>query len=240
MKTSVLSENLSRAVKIAAYATPKKPRLDVLGNVLLSADDCHLTISGSSLEVAISYRIGAKTDVMGAITVPPHTIEPWSDSRVDLETDDRQILTAVSPAVLNGPREQRYTVMGIQASEFPCVPAFDHLDTPILTLPTGKALKQAIKYVLEVEAGRRSRYDPDPVIYLVGKRNLSPGVGLGKVSPHDLRRSFARGCYRAGIAYELIRQALGHASITTTERYVNSALELDRSATDIWAQTLEE
>jgi site-specific recombinase XerD len=65
-------------------------------------------------------------------------------------------------------------------------------------------------------------------------------AGLPKVSPHDLRRSFARGAYEAGVSFELIRQTLGHSNIATTERYVNSVLELDRAATDIWANLLGE
>ncbi len=64
-------------------------------------------------------------------------------------------------------------------------------------------------------------------------------AGLPRISPHDLRRSFARGAFEAGVSFELIRQALGHSSIATTERYVNSVLELDRAATDIWAGTLD-
>jgi len=63
-------------------------------------------------------------------------------------------------------------------------------------------------------------------------------AGLPRITPHDLRRSFARGAYEAGVSFELIRQALGHSNIATTERYVNSVLELDHAATDIWAGTL--
>ncbi|GAB4549995.1 MAG: tyrosine-type recombinase/integrase [Anaerolineae bacterium] len=65
-------------------------------------------------------------------------------------------------------------------------------------------------------------------------------AGIPRLSPHDLRRSFARGAYEAGVSFELIRQALGHSSIATTERYVNSVLELDRAATDIWAGLLDD
>ncbi len=71
-------------------------------------------------------------------------------------------------------------------------------------------------------------------------QQAAKAAGLPRISPHDLRRSFARGAYEAGVSFELIRQALGHSSIATTERYVNSALELDRAATDIWANVLDE
>jgi site-specific recombinase XerD len=65
-------------------------------------------------------------------------------------------------------------------------------------------------------------------------------AGLPGIAPHDLRRSFARGAYEAGASFELIRQSLGHSNVTTTERYVNSALELDHAATDIWADVLSD
>jgi integrase len=65
-------------------------------------------------------------------------------------------------------------------------------------------------------------------------------AGLPRITPHDLRRSFARGAYEAGVSFELIRQSLGHSNIATTERYVNSVLELDHAATDIWADTLND
>ncbi len=79
----------------------------------------------------------------------------------------------------------------------------------------------------------------DRAIWIVVQQ-AAKAAGLPRVSPHDLRRSFARGAYEAGVPFELIRQALGHSNIATTERYVNSVLELDRAATDIWANTLGE
>ena len=79
----------------------------------------------------------------------------------------------------------------------------------------------------------------DRAIWLIVQQ-AAKAAGLPRVSPHDLRRSFARGAYEAGVSFELIRQALGHSNIATTERYVNSVLELDRAATDIWANVLDE
>ena len=50
--------------------------------------------------------------------------------------------------------------------------------------------------------------------------------------PHDLRRTFAVLAKRGGADYEDIRQALGHASITTTEVYLRAPMALDRAAAD--------
>ncbi|GAB5494335.1 MAG: hypothetical protein Phog2KO_45500 [Phototrophicaceae bacterium] len=40
------------------------------------------------------------------------------------------------------------------------------------------------------------------------------------VTPHDLRRSYARNLFLAGIAPEVIRQNLGHADMKTTQDYI--------------------
>ena len=77
----------------------------------------------------------------------------------------------------------------------------------------------------------------DRAIWMVVQK-AAKTAGLPPVSPHDLRRTFARGAFEAGVSFELIRQTLGHSNIATTERYVNSVLELDEAATDLWAGTL--
>ena len=46
-------------------------------------------------------------------------------------------------------------------------------------------------------------------------------VGAPKtVTPHDLRRSYARNLFLAGIPTEVIRQNLGHADVKTTQAYI--------------------
>jgi site-specific recombinase XerD len=45
-------------------------------------------------------------------------------------------------------------------------------------------------------------------------------LGLGRIAPHDLRRSCARLCHTAGGELEQIQFLLGHVSVQTTERYL--------------------
>jgi integrase len=52
------------------------------------------------------------------------------------------------------------------------------------------------------------------------------------VAPHDLRRTFARLAREGGAPLTDIQQALGHASVTTTERYVNERVNLTKGAGD--------
>lgn len=48
------------------------------------------------------------------------------------------------------------------------------------------------------------------------------------VQPHDLRRTYARAAYLAGMDYERLRQNLGHASLQTTQQYVGTLDAADR------------
>lgn len=52
------------------------------------------------------------------------------------------------------------------------------------------------------------------------------------IAPHDLRRTFALQSLEGGANLEAIRQALGHASLATTTRYVASGLSLHNPACD--------
>jgi len=49
---------------------------------------------------------------------------------------------------------------------------------------------------------------------------ISIGGVPTSVTPHDLRRSYARNLFLAGIPTEIIRQNLGHADVKTTQDYI--------------------
>ncbi len=53
-----------------------------------------------------------------------------------------------------------------------------------------------------------------------------------KLTPHDLRRTFAKLAHKAGAPIEQIQQSLGHASIQTTERYLGVELDLQHAPSD--------
>ena len=51
-------------------------------------------------------------------------------------------------------------------------------------------------------------------------------IGVSKLAPHDLRRSFARLAQSGGAPVEQIQYSLGHASFTTTEVYLGLRQDL--------------
>ena len=48
-------------------------------------------------------------------------------------------------------------------------------------------------------------------------------AGLPEVAPHDLRRSAAKAMLDGGAGLHEIRDVLGHASVSTTEKYLATA-----------------
>ncbi len=57
-------------------------------------------------------------------------------------------------------------------------------------------------------------------------------TSLGALAPHDLRRTCAKLCRKAGGNLEQIQLLLGHASVATTERYLGTELDLDVAVND--------
>jgi integrase len=57
-------------------------------------------------------------------------------------------------------------------------------------------------------------------------------TSLGKLSPHDLRRTCAKLCRKAGGELEQIQLLLGHASVQTTERYLGTEQNLASAVND--------
>ena len=57
-------------------------------------------------------------------------------------------------------------------------------------------------------------------------------TGLGKITPHDLRRTFAKLAHQGRAPLEQIQISLGHASIQTTERYLGLVQNLHDAPCD--------
>ena len=57
-------------------------------------------------------------------------------------------------------------------------------------------------------------------------------IGVPGLAPHDLRRTYAHLGYQAGVPITQIKELLGHASVATTQRYLDLSLDLENTASD--------
>jgi integrase len=63
-------------------------------------------------------------------------------------------------------------------------------------------------------------------------RKWGATIGKPDLAPHDLRRTFAQIGVDAGIAIQQLSVLLGHASITTTQKYLDLDLDLETTVSD--------
>jgi site-specific recombinase XerD len=57
-------------------------------------------------------------------------------------------------------------------------------------------------------------------------------VSVGRIAPHDLRRTFAKLAHKGGSGLDQIQLSLGHGSIQTTERYLGVEQDLQDAPCD--------
>jgi len=63
-------------------------------------------------------------------------------------------------------------------------------------------------------------------------RQAGESIGKPELAPHDLRRTYAQLGYEAGVPITQISKLLGHASVATTQRYLNLDLNLETTVSD--------
>ena len=110
-------------------------------------------------------------------------------------------------------------------------------------VPISDRLADAIidwQYLIDVEGlilrslGRNK--EPKDSISTTGLYNIvqKRGAMIGKpeLQPHDLRRTYAELGRRAGVPISQISKLLGHASIETTQDYLNIELDLEMTISD--------
>ncbi len=70
-------------------------------------------------------------------------------------------------------------------------------------------------------------------------RGAGARIGVANLAPHDLRRTFAKLAHKGKAALEQIQLSLGHASVTTTERYLGVRQDLTDAPCDHLGLTVE-
>jgi site-specific recombinase XerD len=63
-------------------------------------------------------------------------------------------------------------------------------------------------------------------------RQYARKAGVEKLAPHDLRRTCARLCHRAGGELDQVQVLLGHVLVQTTERYLGCKQRIRNAVND--------
>lgn len=128
MKVVVKLKNLLNAVAMSSRVIQSRNSVEVLGNILLTADKNSLEIKATNLEVALKTEIGAKVEQAGEISVPARIlndlIHSFSEDTVQLiaDKDNLTIKSDYSHTRING----------TAASEFPTIPTLETKQTLVV------------------------------------------------------------------------------------------------------------
>jgi len=153
MKVSCLQENLSKGLNIVSRAVASRTAtLPVLTHVLLATDGGRLKVAATNLELGINCWIGAKVEDEGAITVPARTFTELvgllPPDRVDLELNIRtQTLRVTSSRTDNN-------IKGIDAQEFPIIPAFEPAGSAFIDAATLKTMIDKVVFAAAADESR--------------------------------------------------------------------------------------
>lgn len=123
MKVSCLQDRLAKGLSIVSRAVTSKV-LPVLSNILIAADDARLKLAATNLEIGITCWIGGKVEEEGATTVPARLLAEFvnslpRDAKIDMSLDVRTQTLNLRCAGHDA------RIKGIDASEFPVIPAGD-------------------------------------------------------------------------------------------------------------------
>jgi DNA polymerase-3 subunit beta len=120
MKLSCLQENLAAALSVVGRAIPGRTAMPVLGHVLVRAEQDHLKLAATDLELSIVHWIGARIERDGAVTVPARRFADLVNSlppvSVSLTLEEETLSLTLTCASLKA------KFRGIPAEEFPIVP----------------------------------------------------------------------------------------------------------------------
>lgn len=153
MRVTCLQENLHRALATAGRAVATKSTLPILGNFLLDANNEHLIITATNLEMGIRYTIPAKVEEPGRVTLQARVL---NDFVASLPSGEMDLLNEQGPlTVLVRQGSTQAHVRGIDPDDFPPLAERAGEGTVIEVDPA--RLREAIEHVVFAAASDDSR-----------------------------------------------------------------------------------
>lgn len=152
MKVSVSQQQLAQGLGIVSRAVSPRSTLPVLSNVLLATDEGRLRLSATNLELGITCWIGAQIQEEGSLTVPARLL---ADLVSTLPNDTVHLSVNLSTCSLSVHCGSSSTdIKGIDAQEFPPMPATDVSEGVRVKVSDFKEMIQQVAFAASTEEAR--------------------------------------------------------------------------------------
>jgi DNA polymerase-3 subunit beta len=130
MKITCKQTDLAKGLSIVSHAVSSRSTLPILANILLTAEQDHLKLSATNLEIGINCKIDADVIEDGSTTVPAKTfielVNSLRPGQVELiipeDSHDIQVKSTGSNA----------NIKGMDPAEFPLIPGADGGSEPVI------------------------------------------------------------------------------------------------------------
>lgn len=152
MKLTVSQSQFAHGLGIVSRAVAPRSTLPVLSNILLATDEGRLRLSATNLELGITTWIGAQVQEEGSITVPARTLSDLvttlAGDKVELTLNPRTQSLNVHCGTSN------FDIKGIDAQEFPPMPAADISNGVELNVADLKQMIQQVSFAASTDEAR--------------------------------------------------------------------------------------
>lgn len=152
MKLTITQQQLSHGLSIVTRAVSPRSTLPVLNNILITTDEGRLRLSATNLEMGITSWIGAQIEEEGSITVPARIfsdlISTLPGDKVDLSLNTRTQTLNVHCGTSN------FDIKGIDAQEFPPMPAPDLANAVELNVADFKEMINQVSFAASTDEAR--------------------------------------------------------------------------------------
>lgn len=151
MITSVLQENLAKAVSVVSKVADSGRQLPILSNILIESEGSRLRLAATNLQISMTMWLSARVDKEGAVCLPAKTlselVNTLSRDRVDL------VLEETTHTVMISCGTTKSNIKGIDADEFPVINHSEDTDLFV----EGKVLREMINQTAFATAKEETR-----------------------------------------------------------------------------------
>lgn len=150
MNLTITKDQIIAGLQAVQNVVSTRTTLPILSNVLLHAEDGHLEITATDLDVTVACKVEAKVVKPGATTLPVKKlfgIVRELNGEIEIESDEKNIASIRSGS-------SYFKVHGLGADEFPPMPKFKDDKKVALSQETIRAMLKKTSFAVSTDESR--------------------------------------------------------------------------------------
>jgi DNA polymerase-3 subunit beta len=151
MNITITKEQIIAGLQAVQNVVSTRTTLPILSNVLLRAEDNHIELTATDLDVTVACKVEAKVTKPGATTVPVKKlfgiVRELNGGEIEIETDEKNLTSIRSGG-------SYFKIHGLGADEFPPLPKFKDDKKVSLTQETVRAMLKKTSFAVSTDESR--------------------------------------------------------------------------------------